>query len=289
MREIDYLFEDPQIPSQQYALVSIVGPHMPQRSDVWGLKIRGTCDSLDSAKNMSARLNRIDPDFDIYTVEVGKFFPLEVEPSQLNDQIHADEKLNELVKNYKENRESANEEFLRRKNELVNRAIEEGKQKGENSKEHPISVLDRLKKLRNQKSEMEKNMKELEQLLQETETKYSEFSDEQKENAQEKLETVEKQVETAMKLENTDSTSDVSKQVSKITQELEKTTNELQELKLNKLKQDSGEIPKSNRDFDSEIAELEKITEDLRQRLNDKDLINEFVNSNFSNSNYKHL
>ena len=36
---IDYLFEDPEITNQKYALVSIVGPHMPQKCDVWGLKV----------------------------------------------------------------------------------------------------------------------------------------------------------------------------------------------------------------------------------------------------------
>lgn len=42
-KTIDYLFEDPPITGQTYALVSIVGPHMPQKCDVWGLKIRGVC------------------------------------------------------------------------------------------------------------------------------------------------------------------------------------------------------------------------------------------------------
>ena len=70
---IDYLFEDPEITNQKYALVSIVGPHMPQKCDVWGLKVRGTAESLESAKALCKRLLRIDNNYDIYTVEVVNF------------------------------------------------------------------------------------------------------------------------------------------------------------------------------------------------------------------------
>ena len=84
-KTIDYLFEDPEIPNQKFALISIVGPHMKQKCDVWGLKIRGVSDTLEKAKTQCQKLLRIDNDYDIYTVEVGKFFPLTVEPNQISD------------------------------------------------------------------------------------------------------------------------------------------------------------------------------------------------------------
>jgi hypothetical protein len=34
-KTIDYLGEDEPIQSQKYALISIVGPHMKQKRDVW--------------------------------------------------------------------------------------------------------------------------------------------------------------------------------------------------------------------------------------------------------------
>ena len=104
-KSIDYLFEDPEIPSQKYALVSIVGPHMPQKCDVWGLKIRGTTDSVDKAKTLCKRLLRLDNNYDIYTVEVGKFFPLAVEPNEISDIEYQNDQLNTLVKSYLENKE----------------------------------------------------------------------------------------------------------------------------------------------------------------------------------------
>ena len=49
-KTIDYLFEDPEIQNQKFALISIVGPNMKQKCDVWGLKIRGVSDTLEKAK-----------------------------------------------------------------------------------------------------------------------------------------------------------------------------------------------------------------------------------------------
>ena len=117
MPEIDYLFEDPPVSGQNYALVSIVGPNLQQKCNVYGLKVRGVADSLDRAKTMAQKLTKIDPDFDIYTVEVGKFFPLDVNPMELSNVEYQNTQLNELVKNYLENRENANVEYEKRKND----------------------------------------------------------------------------------------------------------------------------------------------------------------------------
>jgi phosphoribosylformylglycinamidine (FGAM) synthase PurS component len=111
---IDYLSEDPEISGQKFALVSIVGPHMPQKCDVWGLKVRGVADSVAEAKQMTKRLMKFDNMYDIYTVSVGKFFPLNVEPYDVKDVEHNDEKLNELMKSYLKNREDANEHYHQR-------------------------------------------------------------------------------------------------------------------------------------------------------------------------------
>ena len=51
-KEIDYLFEDPPVSGQTYGLVSIVGPNLQQKCNVYGIKIRGVTDSLEKAKTM---------------------------------------------------------------------------------------------------------------------------------------------------------------------------------------------------------------------------------------------
>ena len=109
-KTIDYLSEDTPIPSQKYALITIVGPHMRQKCDIWGLKIRGVADSMENAKALAQRLMKRDKDYDIYTVDVGKFFPLNIKPTDVNNIEYQNEQLNQLMKTYMENRELANDE-----------------------------------------------------------------------------------------------------------------------------------------------------------------------------------
>ena len=119
----DWLTEDSPITGQKFALVSIVGPHINQKCDVWGMKIKYVADSIEKAKAMSARLVKADPDFDIYTVEVGKFFPLNVEPSDIQDVEYQNQQLNTLIKGYLENRLHANDQYSERKNKMMQNKI----------------------------------------------------------------------------------------------------------------------------------------------------------------------
>jgi hypothetical protein len=173
--KIDYLTEDPPIDNQKYALISIVGPHMPQKCKVWGIKIRGVSNSLESSKELAQRLIKIDDVYDIYTVEVGKFVPLDVTPDKVKDIEYQNEQLNTLVKEYLHNRQVANDEWLKRKNEMVQKAVEEGKSPQEKP-EHPISVLNRIRDLKQRLKETQKD-------LQNAYEKIKVYSDEEKTNA----------------------------------------------------------------------------------------------------------
>lgn len=182
-KEIDYLFEDPAISNQTYGLVSIVGPNLQQKCNVYGIKIRGVTDSLEKAKTMSQRLTKIDPDFDIYTVEIGKFFPLDVDPMQLSNVEYQNTQLNALVKNYLENRENANVEYERRKNEMIKQAIAEGKTQKETS-EHPIAILNRIEEINEKLTAAKQNLEDLTSALNYNRIEYDKFTLEEKEKAE---------------------------------------------------------------------------------------------------------
>jgi hypothetical protein len=183
VKEIDYLFEDPPVNGQNFALVSIVGPNLQQRCNVYGIKIRGVADSMDRARTMSQKLTKIDPDYDIYTVEVGKFFPLDVDPLKLSDVEYQNSQLNNLIKNYLENRENANVEYEKRKNEMLKKAIAEGKSKQESS-EHPIAILNRIEELNGKIAQAKEHLENLTQALTYNTTEYDKFTQEEKENAE---------------------------------------------------------------------------------------------------------
>jgi hypothetical protein len=306
---IDYLFEDPTITGQRFALVSIVGPHMPQKSDVWALKVRGTADTLESAKIMSQKLMRIDQDYDIYTVEVGKFFPLVVEPHQVGDVEYQNDQLNTLIKSYLQNRESANELWHKNKNEMVKQAIKEGQSQEEMAKrpEHPIAVLQRINNFEKTIEEIRDNLSSLQKDLELSKEKYSQYSDEERQIAENELKNaVEQNLETvdtnesSLSLQDirTQIISDVTGETSKeeknieienIMSQLKLNENELKELNDFKRSINQGDSPNVYKRTLENIKNVEGEISNLKNKLMDKEMVNSFINSNYSNSEYDYL
>lgn len=121
-KNVDFLPEDKIIPSQKFALVSIVGPGMQQKCNVYGLKIRGVCSTLEEGKGMSKRIMEYDNMFDIYTVPVGVFFPLDVSNDKSVPVEYQNEELNKLMKNYMESTQNANREWQNQKDTNLQKA-----------------------------------------------------------------------------------------------------------------------------------------------------------------------
>lgn len=174
--KIDYLFEDPEISSQKFSLVTIVGPHFPQKCDVWGMKVRGSAATIEEAKSKVSKLMQIDNAYDIYIVETGKFFPLAVEPNAIENVEYQNETLNSLIKEYLQNRERANQEFIARKTEMTETAIREGLDP--DRKEEPVVAFTKIKTLEGSLGDLDTKMRELKVKLDEAKkefvTKYSE-------------------------------------------------------------------------------------------------------------------
>jgi phosphoribosylformylglycinamidine (FGAM) synthase PurS component len=222
-KSIDYLFEDPPIPSQQYALVSIVGPHMNQKCDVWGLKVRGTAESLDKAKALSQKILQIDNHYDIYTVEVGKFFPLTVEPTEINNVEYQNEQLNNLMKSYLQNKETASDFWHKRKNEMIQEAIKEGQSPNElaNRPEHPVAVLQRIQNYEYTLKELQQNISLLQDQLQSSKDKFASYTDEERTLAYQK--TNQNNSEKLPTIKETDDSNEIS--VEDLSQQLLNNTN----------------------------------------------------------------
>ena len=190
-QEIDFLPEDPPIPGVKYALISIVGPNMNQKCDVWGLKIRGYANDMTKAKQMVKRLMSVNKEFDIFIVEVGKFFPLAVNPLEVENVEYQNEQLNELMKTYLENRELAKDEFHTRKTELMDEAIKEGQRNREKTtldrEEHPVAVLKKIRDLQDKIKNLQEQIEDTQSSLKLSEEKYATFTEEQKTHAEQHL------------------------------------------------------------------------------------------------------
>ena len=323
---IDYLFEDPEIPSQKYALVSIVGPHMPQKCDVWGLKIRGTADSINSAKSLCKRLLNIDNNYDIYTVEVGKFFPLNVDPLQIKNIEYQNEHLNALIKNYLEDRDNANDLWNQRKAELIQEAIREGKNQKEleNKPEHPMALLNRIKNYEQKITETEELLKSLQEDLNQAQEKFDQIPEldksivleqynsminqNQTENTTDPIENTTDPIEnTTDPIENTadpiESTTDPTETTSEnnhanafvtkpitvnekefvedIISKIDVLENELRNLETFRSSISEDISSKGYITVSEKISKITKEIQEYRSKLNDKNLINDYINKNY--------
>lgn len=140
------------VPGQIFACLSIIGPEAPQRNDKFGIKIRGAFATRDEAANHAKRLQKEDPTFDIYVVDMYKWLLIPPDPTKIEDVHYTNEKLEEIMTGYKENQSQAARMFNERKSAMANQ-ITPG---DENSKfytkpdeppiSHPAEVLERLKK-----------------------------------------------------------------------------------------------------------------------------------------------
>ena len=305
-KTIDVLFEDPEIPSQKFALISIVGPHMPQQCDVWGLKVRGVTDSLEKAKTLTQKLIRIDNTYDIYTVEVGKFFPLTVEPHELDNVEYQNSQLNELVKTYLENRELANDQWHQRKANLIQDAIREGKSQDElaNRPEHPIAVLQRIKHFEQQIKETVDTVDSIKQDLELSKQKYNSYSTEERELAQKELETAINSTLNEVSSSNESSLDDIREQLKNdltvtestvdkdltlIVKDMSDLEDELQELNVFKNGLDKTTSPNMIKRVDDSIKTVEEKIKTLKDKLTNTKQVNDYINSNYTNSEWDYL
>ena len=147
------------VPGQLYACLSIVGPECPQKTDKFGIKIRGAFATREEAANHAKRLQREDTTFDIYVVDMFKWLLIPPDPTTIEDAHYTNEKLEEIMTKYRENQVQAAKMFEERKRDMMEvrtpgdlAYIKPG---DENSKyynkpdeppiSHPADILEKLK------------------------------------------------------------------------------------------------------------------------------------------------
>lgn len=89
------------------------------RTTVRGVKIRGVYDTIVEAKARSSRLQKRDPNFNVYVGQVGFWLPWDPESHKIEDEEYANQQLNELMSEYKKNREYKDELFEQDKQEKL--------------------------------------------------------------------------------------------------------------------------------------------------------------------------
>jgi hypothetical protein len=103
-----------EVPDQSYVLVSFVAPEAPQATDVSGFRVYGAFATLEAAKAHAARVNAVDPAFDVYVAEMYRWCAWHPDPQQIADKVHSDKQLDTLLREYRAQQEAAREMFDRR-------------------------------------------------------------------------------------------------------------------------------------------------------------------------------
>ncbi len=139
------------VPGQLFACLSIIGPEAPQKNDKFGIKIRGAFSTRDEAAKHAKRLQKEDPIFDIYVVDMYKWLLIPPDPTKIEDVHYTNEKLEEIMTGYKENQAQAARMFQERKQGMMNYSAGDDNAKfytkpDEAPVSHPAEILERLKK-----------------------------------------------------------------------------------------------------------------------------------------------
>jgi len=165
---IDYLTEDPIFTGQKFVCVSFLKPSQLEEKyrtndlTVCGFKVRGSFDSYEEAQKRCEFLQKVDEKFNIYIAEVGKWCPFEDNPEKAKDSEYMNKDLNKLMKNYWKQQSDAKEFHEIRKQEMVNKALEEveKKKKDNNDNDNDDEQIQELDEQSiNQISKAKKNKK----------------------------------------------------------------------------------------------------------------------------------
>lgn len=114
----DHLEEDfIQIPSQRFALISIVSPQSNQKYQSCALKIRGVFATEDEGRRHADKLAKMDTTFDVFLVDMYKWLPIPPDTDHIDDQVYQDKMLNDIIQGHKEQQMLVKQHFEERKME----------------------------------------------------------------------------------------------------------------------------------------------------------------------------
>ena len=109
---------------QNFALISFVSPHGPQKSSMCGFRIYGAFDTVEAAREHAALVNASDAAFDVYVVEMRKWCAWHPDPMDVAEKVYTDKRLDEMIRAHREAQDTAQRAYEERVALAVNQAAE---------------------------------------------------------------------------------------------------------------------------------------------------------------------
>jgi hypothetical protein len=158
-------------------LTKVFNEKVDFQTNVRGIKVRGSYDSMKEAQIRCEVLKRKDKNHNIFIAQVGCWCPWDPNVNDIGDQHYAEDHLNTLMKKYRENQAHKDEVFEDRKDELLEAQKEKNKLAEEKNK-----LEEEKKKLEND----ENNIDNDENIILNSNTQSSDNTIEQSENVVDK-------------------------------------------------------------------------------------------------------
>jgi len=186
-QKIDYLTEDKPVPNQKFVCLSFLSPEGISNCKVRGLKVRGVYDTYEDATERAKSLRDSDKYFHVFVGEVGKWLPWDPEPEsdKVKDSEYAEGELNKLMKSYMKNQKAAKKFEEERKNDLLEKSLQENIEIRKKTKNEVDNELKKYRKNNKDKTEesdmieenLEKTLKTIDEEIEKLEKKNKEMAD----------------------------------------------------------------------------------------------------------------
>jgi hypothetical protein len=95
------------------------------KTNIRGLKVRGTYNSRDEAEKRAKKLQTVDSDFHVFVGQVGYWLPWDPCADKIEDESFVNSQLNDMMEKYKENSINKDMFYEEQKREKVKEAREE--------------------------------------------------------------------------------------------------------------------------------------------------------------------
>jgi len=111
-----------EVPGQMFVALSFVSPTAPQRADASGFRVYGAFATLEEARAHAARVNAIDPAFDVYVAEMYRWCAWNPDAELIVDKVHSDAQLDTLLREHRAQQDGARLAFEKRIDEDLAKA-----------------------------------------------------------------------------------------------------------------------------------------------------------------------
>lgn len=200
----DYLMEDPQVFNQNYFILSYLLPDEQNEIKSPSIKVRGSFKTQEDCEKRIQKLKNIDPYFNMYVCEVGKFGSLlpdeEIQKMDDVDIQYRESILNTMVKEYQDSKDKADAEFERRKRVMQKRAEYEGSKEGQEKlakeRENPVAVKTRVETMTRHLQELKQRIDEVNDIISLSKTQLSSYTKEELEKSEQEIKSEHKELFT---------------------------------------------------------------------------------------------